>query len=172
MTEVVDANSREKVKRDLAKVRDLATVLLHLTPGTFERLEMPDDLRAAMVEARRIKDRGPLKRQLQFATGLLARSDLKNALRARLRIIDHARLAPLPPVSQPADTLVDDLLEGGDPAVFALAVRYEPTELQTLRQAVRQARKQLTAGKAKHEAALSVRRCLDHIGGTSGKNAP
>jgi ribosomal 50S subunit-associated protein YjgA (DUF615 family) len=84
-------------------------------------------------------------------------------MRADLERLDGAAAAPKPEPTE-ADRLAQELLDGGDPAVFALASRYDAAQLQTLRQAVRQARKQRDAGKAPGACVLGIARCLSTLG--------
>ena len=97
--EPVERPSRSQKKRDLAQLYDLGEILLALPQGKFDRVELPDDLRKAMVAARNMTVFSARKRQLQFVRGLMRESDAIT-IRESLERIDHANqkkyFAPTP----------------------------------------------------------------------------
>lgn len=157
--------SRAQKKRDLEKLRQFGKTLMELPPGKFAKLPLPEALRSALVEARRLSDNNARRRQLQFIQAVLEQED---SLQIRLDL-DHIDRLPAPAkvTDLREDTAVEklagQLLDGGDPVVFALSTRYEASELQMLRQAVRKARKDLAAGKAREVAEKGVRDCLARL---------
>ena len=84
-----DAASRSDFKRESAALQTLGESLLALQPDAFARLQLPQDLRDAIDEARRISARGGKRRQLQFIGKLMRQQEpgtiaaIRAALRAR-----------------------------------------------------------------------------------------
>jgi ribosome-associated protein len=155
--------SKTQRKNDAHGLRKLGEELVDLPAGKLAKLELPDDLRAAVEEARRLGSRPARNRQLQIVGRLMEDVDAA-ALRAAIRAVDHmpkaagARRAG-PPAHRVGE-LAQSLLDGGDAAVFALAERYTREQLQTLRQAVRQAQKKLQGGADRAVAGKLVTDCL------------
>lgn len=155
--------SKSEKKRQLDRLKIFADELVALPAGRLARLNLPDELSRSLAEARRIESRSALKRQLQHLGGLLEGIDVA-AIRASLADMDHTAPKKATPVVAPEDPAVTELLERGDAAIFALSERYARDELQTLRQAVRLAKKQLEKGVARTTVAKSVATCLARLG--------
>ncbi len=154
--------SRAQKKRDLAKIRELGEQLVNLSPGKYAKLVLPEQVRDAVTLCRRLTEHNGIRRQLQYIQSVLEAHDSVE-IQAALKMIDHAPAAPVAAESPPpsaADLQIDALLEGGDAAIFELANRSDPTELQVLRQAVRQAKKLLAEGKPR---AIAVKNLRTHL---------
>ena len=65
--------SRSQRKRDVESLQDLGALLVELPDSQFKRMELPDDLRAAVADCRKITQNGALRRQKQYI-GRLMRS--------------------------------------------------------------------------------------------------
>lgn len=154
-----DPNSRASRKDDLEVIRKLGMTVVALTPGKFAKLAIPDRLRLVLTDARRFSGAAK-QRQLKLVQAEIDEYGIDN-MRADLDRLDDAP-APKPEPTE-RDRLASQLLEGGDAAVFALAERYDPTQLQTLRQAVRQARKAVQAGKTPDVGTRGISQCLSAL---------
>ena len=82
-----DRPSRSEKKRDQGALRDLVVTLAELAPGRFAKVELPDDLRRALVEARRLPAHNARRRQISFAASLLDAEDGAK-VRASLSALD------------------------------------------------------------------------------------
>ena len=82
-----DRPSRTEKKREQEAVRELVEAVVALTPGRFAKMELPDDLRRAVVEARRLPANNAKRRQIGYAAGLLDAEDAAK-LRASLAALD------------------------------------------------------------------------------------
>lgn len=155
--------TRTQRKIDLEKLRQLAWTIIDLPAGKFDKLPLPDELRDAMIECRRLTDLNARRRQLQFIQSIIDTCDCAIIERDLARIDWIA--APAAPVVSPSPEaiLADSLLAGGDAAVFALAETYHQTDLQTLRQAVRKAQKNLAAGQARPPLVLTISGCIARL---------
>ena len=71
----IDRPSRSEKKRQTESMRDLVVSLVELSPGRFAKVQLPDDLRRAVVEARRLPAHNARRRQISFAAGLLDADD-------------------------------------------------------------------------------------------------
>jgi ribosome-associated protein len=75
--------SKSAAKREAQAAQELGEELIGLPAGELATLELPDDLIAALAEARRITSRSALVRQRQYIGKLMRDIDL-GAIRARL----------------------------------------------------------------------------------------
>ncbi len=140
-----DAPSKTQRKNELERLKKLGAELVDLSEGKLAMLELPDYLRRAIDETRRISSRSARKRML-LTVGRCMEDVDGDQIRAQLVAIDHpdtrAKIAAAAkPSPEPVDPLAEALLDGGDSAVFALTDKYARDELQALRTAVRLARK-------------------------------
>jgi len=161
---VIVRPSKTKRKSELDELRRFGEEIVGLSPGYLARLNLPDELRQAVNEARRLKVHGARKRQL-LTIGRLMESVDADAIRADFVGLTHPQRAPVASPRELTETerLAEQLVTEGDVAVFALTERYGREDLQTLRQAVRLARKQVADGTARSVAAKAVAACLARL---------
>ena len=153
--------SRTQRKQAMDRLKQLGREMVEMTAGKFAKLPLPDELRRAVELARRMDSLPARNREVQGLGRLLETID-EVELRAVIAAIDHGGIvAPVQeekkakePTAQ--EVLAYQLIDGGDPAVFALSDRYARDDLQSLRQAVRLAKKQITAGAKRESAAKNV----------------
>ncbi|MCX6126128.1 MAG: DUF615 domain-containing protein, partial [Proteobacteria bacterium] len=139
--------SRTAMKRDMERLQEIGKTLVELSPGKFAKLEMPDNLRAAVTEARRLTAMGALRRQIQYIGRIMEGFDITSLTRG-IKTLDHA-----PRVISVAQTEANDLIKKillGDDAMLHSIVHahLDGPKIQELRQLVRRAKKQLTSGQA------------------------
>lgn len=159
-----DEISRAERKREIDLVRKFAVTLADLPQGKLAKLDIPDELRVALTEARRLTDFNAKRRQMQVVVAAL---DASNITQIRLNLVRidsmpaHAHAPVVPP--SPHAELAGQLLDGGDADVFALSTRFNSSDLQTLRQSVRKARKDLDAHKPRDAAVAGIVACLERF---------
>ena len=150
-----DQPSKSELKRRQNRLQDLGRLLVELTPGKMARIELPEKLRAHVVEAQRLTAMGALRRQIQYIGRIMEEFDTPAIARA-LRDIDQIPYIK-PVVIKSARVLAaEELIEGGDEALFSkYSGRVDNADMQRLRQAVRLAQKNIASGKgAAHEAVV------------------
>ncbi len=150
-----DLPSKSELKRRQNRLQDLGRLLVELTPGKMARIELPEKLRAHVVEAQRLTAMGALRRQIQYIGRIMEEFDTPAIARA-LRDIDQIPYIK-PVVVKTARVLAaEELIEGGDEALFTkYSGRVDNADMQRLRQAVRLAKKNIASGKgAAHEAVV------------------
>ena len=153
--------SKTEKKRELDRLKIFADQLVALPSGRLARLELPDDVKRSLTEARRTESRSALKRQLAHLSGLLEGVDV-GAIKDVLQAMDHG--LPKPKAAPaPENKVAAGLLDGGDQELFALTERYAHGELQMLRQAVRQAKKQLNGSGPRAAALKVITSCLARL---------
>ncbi len=134
---------RKRVSHDL---QDLGEELVALTEARLVELELPDRLRHAIMEARRISKFGALRRQMQYIGKLMRTTEVDaEAIGARLdawKGLSRQAIAHLHLLERWRERLVAD-----DESMGELARRFPGCDLQHLRALVRNARKEHAAGK-------------------------
>lgn len=139
------APSKSQLKRDAHALQELGTALLGVSEQIWNKLALPDALIAALRDARRIASHGARKRQLQFI-GKLMRDIDPEPIRDYFEQVrmDARRQARQ---QHELEDWRDRMIAEGDSAVDAYVTDHAAADRQHLRQLVRQAKKELAAGK-------------------------
>ena len=136
-----DEPSKTELKRESAELQALGEALQDLRAGLLDRLDLPDALREALAEAKRITNFEGKRRQQQFVGKLMRKLD-DGQIAAIRAALDEQRLGSaretqaLHEAEQWRDRLIAD-----DEAVGDWLTRFPGTDSQQLRALVRQARK-------------------------------
>lgn len=140
-----DKPSKTRLKKDMLALQSLGEALVELSAEQLNAVEMPEALRDAVLEARRLNRREARRRQMQYI-GRLMRDVDPAPIRAKLdEYAGHSAVATA--ALHRAERWRDRLLED-DEALTEFARVYPHAELQVLRTAVREARKERLAGHA------------------------
>lgn len=132
--------NKTQLKRECDALQKIGEELIALKSNDLAEIEMPDELAAAIDEARRIKSRSGLKRQRQYIGKIM-------------RAIDHEPIVEqLNKVKHKHDTNTaafkniehwrDRLIEEGHDAVTELIDNYPNIDRQHINQLVRQAQQE------------------------------
>jgi ribosome-associated protein len=148
--------SKSQRRRDALEVRSLAARLIGLSPALLARIPLDDNLRAAIDQARGIRSNVARKRQLQFVAKLMRQADLEPIREALDGLEAGAR--QLTARQHRVESWRDRLLEQGDPALGELLGQRADADRQALRQLMRQAAKEASAGKPPAAARALFRR--------------
>jgi ribosome-associated protein len=136
--------SKTRKKREMLELQALGVALTRLSDSQLRSIEIPEDLREALFEAKRIKSHEAKRRQMQYI-GRLMRDVDAAPIRSRLAEIEghgaqatarHRRLENW------RERLLAD-----DTALTAFAAEHPGADLQTLRASIRNARKEQKEGK-------------------------
>ena len=131
--------SKTRRKKDMHALQSLGESLVELSAAQLAQVEMPEDLRDAVLEARRISGREGKRRQMQYI-GRLMRDVDPAPIRAKLdewRGQSREATAQLHAIERWRDRLVDD-----DAALTEFAREHPGADLQALRAAIREARRE------------------------------
>ncbi|HVZ42964.1 MAG TPA: ribosome biogenesis factor YjgA [Ramlibacter sp.] len=133
--------SKTELKKESTELQKLGEALLTLRAAAYERLELPDSLRDALAELKRITDFEGRRRQLQYVGKLMraldedARQAIRDALAEQQSGSAQETLA-----LHAAEKWRDDLI-GDDRALGQWLSHHPSTDAQQLRALIRQARK-------------------------------
>ncbi len=137
--------SKTKQKEAMHALQDLGSELVELSVGQLKRINLPDDILAAVRECQKITAHGARRRQLQYI-GKLMRSADDAPIRAGLALIrgeSSAETARLHRLERMRTRLLED-----ETALADIAATWPGADLQHLRQLRRNALKEQEAGKA------------------------
>jgi ribosome-associated protein len=75
MVDSVEQKSKSQVKREMLALQALGEQLVDLSPNQISEVEMPQDLREAVLFAKTLKKREALRRQMQYIGTLMRDAD-------------------------------------------------------------------------------------------------
>ncbi len=136
--------SKSQRKRDVLALQDMGTELLELSPGRLKKMDLPEELLAAVLECQRISSHGAQRRQRQLIGKLMRNVDAdqiadqlaaikgeSDAVKAKFHALETWRAK-----------LIED-----DNALTAWLTRHPESDAQQLRQLIRNARREAELGK-------------------------
>lgn len=140
-----DSISKSQLKREAHALLDLGKKLVQLDKSSLAKIPLPDNLLDAINSAKKIRQHGALKRQLQFIGKLMRKTDAGPIQAAYEALTDHYRTD----IKQLH--LVEDwrnrLLTEGDSALGELLNQHPNADRQHLRQLMRSAKKESELNK-------------------------
>ena len=148
--EFPEGPSKSQRKRDSTALQELGEALEALPADRLARVEMPDALRDAILEARRIRQFGALRRQRQYI-GKLMRSVDPAPIRAQLAVFEgqsHAHTAWLHHIENLRERLLAD-----EKALAQLIADHPTLDPQHWHTMIRNARRE----RAEHKAPRAYR---------------
>jgi ribosome-associated protein len=147
-----DLPSKSQRKREMTALQDIGAELVELNEQQLAGIELPENLRAAVTEARKLRAHGARRRQLQYIGKLMRQVD-PEPIREKLdgfRSTSAAETARLHRIERWRDRLL------GNPAALAEFIAAHPgTDSQQLRTLIRNTTEERARGKPpKHFRAL------------------
>jgi len=154
--------NKSRLKRESAALQDLGRELVEMRQDALDRLPLSDELREAVELARGIRKGGGRKRQIKFIGKLLRKGEgetIREALEAteRSEARQRARFHEL-------ENWRDRLIEEGDDALSEFLRNHPDTDVQHLRQLIRNARRERDRGKEPRAARELFRYLRDEVG--------
>lgn len=136
--------SKTQRKKEMQSLQDLGEELTELSTDQIAGLDLPDNLRGALLEAKRISKRGAIRRQLQYV-GRLMRDVDAAPIRAQLdalKGLSAEHTARLHAAERWRERLLED-----DDALAAFLSENTHADSQHLRTLIRNARHEAKEGK-------------------------
>ena len=132
--------SKSQRKRDAQELVNLAKTMIAMTENRFKKLPLDEDLRSEVEFARSIKSHGARKRQLMTVGKMLRLRDNEDLLDAVNNVDQKNRQANAR--FHVVETWRDRLIEGSDQVLSELLEQVPGANVQTLRQLIRNAKKE------------------------------
>ncbi|MDN5923895.1 MAG: DUF615 domain-containing protein [Xanthomonadales bacterium] len=140
--------SRSQQRRDALEIPELATQLGDAPPSRVARMELPEDVLAEVVNARRITAYGAHKRQLAYLAKIMRRYDDEDFDSARAAFgADRQQQRREAAALHHLEALRERLLDEGDAALTQLIEQHPTIDRQHLRTLIRQARSERERSK-------------------------
>lgn len=138
--------SKSQLKREMHALQDLGKRMMDLSDEQLAGLPISDRFRLALVESRRIRQHEARRRHLQYIGKVLRQEDDPDAIRRSVEAFDagseeHTRRHHL------AERWRDQMINGDDDAITGFIEQCPGTDIQHLRNLVRNARRDLAKGK-------------------------
>lgn len=136
--------SKSQRKREMQDLQDLGSALVKLGTEQVRKLDLPDKLREAVLEAQRITAHEGKRRQLQYVGKLMRQVD-PAPIQAQLDAINgesKSAVALMHRCERWRDRLLDD-----DVALTELLAEHAVDDVQALRAMIRAARRERSAGQ-------------------------
>ncbi|HLU77219.1 MAG TPA: ribosome biogenesis factor YjgA [Burkholderiales bacterium] len=136
--------SKTRRKKDMHALQALGEALVELRPEQLEGVDMPEALRDAVLEAKRLTRHEARRRQMQYIGKLMREVDAA-PIRAKLDELagrSATATAALHRVERWRDRLIED-----EQAFNEFAQTYPHADLQPVRTAVREVRKERAASR-------------------------
>jgi len=137
---IMEDKSKSEKKRDMTALQELGKRLLELSREQVQKIEMPQELQAALLLARTLKSHSALRRQMQYIGVLMRRIDVE-PIRQELNEIGKGQKRKAREFQQ-LELMRDNLVEGDDAVFDEIIDRFPDADIQKLRQIVRAARKE------------------------------
>lgn len=137
--------SKTQLKRLAHEAQELGARLVDLPAKSLKQIELPEDLRDAVMQARDIKSHIARKRQIQYIGKLMRDIDtapIANAL-ARFDERHHGQVAEFHAVEHWRDRLLADT----DQALSELIEAHPAIDIQHIRQLIRNSLREIKAQK-------------------------
>lgn len=140
-----DEPSRSERKRESAELQKLGEELLTLRTALLDRLALPEKLREALEEARRISDFEGRRRQMQYIGKLMRQLDEPALAQVRETLAAEASGARRGTLALHQAEQWRDALLAGDAALEQWLAQHPQSDIRQLRALIRQARKDALA---------------------------
>jgi len=138
--------SKSQLKRESQALQDMGSQLVEMPEGQLNKFELPENLKDAIYEARRLKNREGKRRQLQYIGKLMRTADI-SFIQRTLDMMDHQSQTYRQHFQQ-LENWRDRIINEGPTAIEALIEKYPQADRQQLRNLQRQASRELAEKKA------------------------
>nr|CAA6829090.1 MAG: FIG138315: Putative alpha helix protein [uncultured Thiotrichaceae bacterium] len=142
---------RAALKLEVQANKELVLHLMNMSESLFKKMDIPERLRDAIVDARRFKG-GARKRQLLYTTGLIRHED-PEALKLQIENLERPIQRKVEEFHE-VEQWRDQLLVGDASVLDQLLAQFQGVDIQYLRQLVRNAAKEKKQNKPPKSARL------------------
>lgn len=144
-TEEIDLPSRSQLKRENQELRDMGEQLVLLAKSQLEKITLDDSLKAAIKEARRLKNLDARRRQLQYIGKLLRNIDVTE-IKHSLEKLNHQSQTFRQHFAM-LEKWRDRIINEGSDAIEDFIAQFPEADRQQLRNLQRQACREKSRNK-------------------------
>jgi ribosome-associated protein len=135
-----EEKSKSQIKREMQELQKVGERLVELSSDQVRKIEIPEELREAVLFAQTIKKREARRRQIQYVGSLMRHVDTDPILKT-LETISHGRTRKVQTFHQ-IETWRNLLIEGNDDLVEEILFRFPHADRRQFSQLIRNARKE------------------------------
>ena len=132
--------SKTQIKKEMKALQKLGERLLDVSPEQLAKMDIPEDLREAVLFAKTIKSREARRRQVRYIGGLMREID-PEPIRQAFEAKDHQQQISTQAFHQ-LEQWRDELIAENDEVLEKLCQQFPEADRQRLRQLARNARKE------------------------------
>jgi|TARA_B110000503_G_scaffold62969_1_gene99593 ribosome-associated protein len=140
-----DGPSKSQLKRDSHALQAMGKELVEMPEGKLQKFNLPDSLKEAIYEARKLKNREAKRRHLQYIGKLMRISDI-DEIQITLDKMDHQSLTYRQHFKQ-LEVWRERIITQGSKGIEAFLKDYPCAERQQLRNLQRQANREIELKK-------------------------
>ncbi|CAM4008995.1 ribosome biogenesis factor YjgA [Vreelandella rituensis] len=137
--------SKSQLKREMHALQELGETLIAMKPAELARFPLSDDMLRAIEETSRIRSHEGRRRHMQYVGKLIRKEDLV-AIQAVFDSVDQEQQQRDHSFHR-LEKWRDRLIEEDDSAIDAFIADYPDTDRQTLRQLIRNSRRERDQAK-------------------------
>ena len=141
-----DGPSKSQLKRDSHALQAMGKELVEMPEGKLQKFNLPDSLKEAIYEARKLKSREAKRRHLQYIGKLMRISNI-DEIQNTLDKMDHQSLTYRQHFKQ-LEVWRERIITKGNKGIEAFLKDYPLAERQQLRNLQRQANREIELKKA------------------------
>lgn len=136
--------SKSQRKRDSTALQDMGKELFELSRDQLKKMDLPESLLAALLEAKRLTSHGAMRRQMQYIGKVMRDIEIEpiNQQLAAIRGESNIAKAAFHALENWRSRLIED-----DAALNAWLAVHPETDVQQFRQLIRNARKEAAEAK-------------------------
>ncbi len=147
MTEYTDDKSRTEIKNEANELQRLGERLISLTSQQLSCIDIPEELKDAVLAAKTISSNKAKRRQHQFIGSLMRQIDPEPVVKAIQAI--ESGLGLKKNKSNTIEQLLDGLVSGDKTVAESILAKHPGADRQRLRQLIRNAQKKQIESKNK-----------------------
>ncbi len=147
--------NKSQIKRDIAVLSELCEEITQLAPAQITRLDLPENIELAILEAAKMPLKGARKRQLKFITALMRKIDVEPIIEKLDKI--KAKSAHAARELHQLERWRERFLSDDKQVLSEFLQQYPDADVQYIRQLTRNAKKEIAAEKPPKSSRLLFR---------------
>lgn len=132
-----EPKSKSQKKRDADALQKVGVELIALSLEKLDTLQLPDNLRRAIIDAKSLRSHGAIRRQAQLIGKLMRSAESEDILARYAELLDEAsaKTAEFHAMEEWRTRLISE----GKDALTEFIATYQPEDIQQLRQLIKKA---------------------------------
>jgi len=150
-----ESKSKTQLKREMLKLQEYGARLVDLSPDQLCKIDMPEKLLQAVLDAKRMKKHGAKSRQIHYIGTIMRDIDPEPIINVLDQSEEHKREEAI--AFKSIELLRERLIEGDNSAFDEIAGLYPQLDRQHVNQLIRNARQEKAKSKPPKSARVLFR---------------